>query len=81
MNCLNIKNSWFSFLTFCFFGLNMSCNQEEKTSILEEESLAASSIEFKNEIERVEPMNWWVGFKNTELQLLVKHPNISAAVG
>ena len=79
MNCLNIKNSWFSFLTFCFFGLNMSCNQEEKTSILEEESLAATSIEFKNEIERIEPMNWWVGFKNTELQLLVKHPNISAA--
>ncbi|GAL81135.1 hypothetical protein JCM19274_3879 [Algibacter lectus] len=24
-------------------------------------------------------MHWWVGFKNTELQLLVKHPNISAA--
>jgi glycosidase len=57
----------------------MSCDKEEKTSILDEDSLALSSIEFKNEIERVEPMNWWVGFKNTELQLLAKHPNISEA--
>lgn len=30
-----------------------------------------------NEIERVEPPNWWIGFKNTELQLLIRHPNIS----
>ena len=29
------------------------------------------------EIERVEPKNWWVGLKNTNLQLLVKHPNIA----
>ena len=27
-------------------------------------------------IERIEPSNWWVGFKNDKLQLLVKHPNI-----
>ncbi|MFD0834312.1 glycoside hydrolase family 13 protein [Mariniflexile aquimaris] len=32
------------------------------------------------DIERVEPANWWVGFKNPELQLLVKHPNISGAI-
>ncbi|WP_303317323.1 glycoside hydrolase family 13 protein [Flavivirga abyssicola] len=31
------------------------------------------------DVERVEPPNWWVGFKNSEVQLLVKHPNISAA--
>ena len=31
------------------------------------------------EIERVEPKNWWVGLKNTNLQLLVKHPNIANA--
>ena len=31
----------------------------------------------KHNIERVEPPNWWVGFKNPRLQLLVKHPNIS----
>ncbi|MEN3324395.1 glycoside hydrolase family 13 protein [Mariniflexile soesokkakense] len=33
-----------------------------------------------NDIERIEPSNWWVGFKNSELQLLVKHPNITTAI-
>jgi len=33
----------------------------------------------KNDIERIEPPNWWVGLKNQQLQLLVKHPNISEA--
>ncbi len=31
------------------------------------------------EIERVEPSNWWVGFKNQTLQLLVKDENINTA--
>ena len=30
-------------------------------------------------LERVEPTNWWVGFKNNKLQLLVKEENISNA--
>ena len=34
----------------------------------------------RGDIERVEPPNWWVGFKNSELQLLVKHPDISEAI-
>lgn len=33
-----------------------------------------------NDIERIEPSNWWAGFKNSELQLLVKHPNITTAI-
>ena len=32
-----------------------------------------------NEIQRVEPSNWWVGFKNPKLQLLVKDDTISMA--
>jgi len=32
-----------------------------------------------SEIERVEPSNWWVGFKNKTLQLLVKENYISTA--
>lgn len=32
-----------------------------------------------SDIERVEPPNWWVGFENKNLQLLVKHPNIGSA--
>nr|WP_317195021.1 glycoside hydrolase family 13 protein [Mariniflexile gromovii] len=34
----------------------------------------------RNDIERIEPSNWWVGFKNSELQLLVRHPMISMAI-
>ncbi|MFV0564688.1 MAG: glycoside hydrolase family 13 protein [Flavobacteriaceae bacterium] len=37
------------------------------------------SIPMNAQIERVEPPNWWVGFKNTNLQLLVKGVNISKA--
>jgi glycosidase len=29
-------------------------------------------------VERVEPLNWWVGFKNTSLQILVKGNQIAA---
>ena len=36
------------------------------------------SISASSQIERVEPPNWWVGFKQTDLQLLVKGKDISA---
>ncbi|UKM64353.2 glycoside hydrolase family 13 protein [Flavobacteriaceae bacterium GSB9] len=36
-----------------------------------------ASIEERHDIERIEPSNWWIGFKNKNLQLLVKHPSIS----
>lgn len=29
-------------------------------------------------LERIEPMNWWIGMKNPQLQLLVHGPNIAA---
>ncbi|WP_117879453.1 glycoside hydrolase family 13 protein [Aureibaculum luteum] len=32
------------------------------------------------QIERVEPLNWWVGFENNNLQLLIKGNDISNAV-
>ncbi|GGZ80145.1 alpha-amylase [Algibacter mikhailovii] len=47
-----------------------------ETVTAQEESVG---VDFKDDIERIEPMHWWIGFKNTELQLLVKHPNISQA--
>ncbi|WP_345167192.1 glycoside hydrolase family 13 protein [Algibacter aquimarinus] len=31
----------------------------------------------QNDIQRIEPPNWWIGFKNLSLQLLVHHPQIS----
>ena len=30
-----------------------------------------------SKIERIEPPNWWIGFKNNQLDLLVKGENIS----
>lgn len=30
------------------------------------------------QVNRIEPPNWWTGFKNENLQLLVQHPNIGA---
>ena len=36
------------------------------------------SISASSQIERVEPPNWWVGFKETKLQLLIKGNDISA---
>ncbi len=36
------------------------------------------SISASSQIERVEPPNWWVGFKQNDLQLLVKGKDISA---
>ena len=36
------------------------------------------SIYSFSQIERVEPPNWWIGFEDSNLQLLVKEDNISA---
>ena len=38
------------------------------------------SVNMTAQIERVEPPNWWIGFEDTNLQLLIKDDNISMAV-
>ncbi|WP_334058578.1 glycoside hydrolase family 13 protein [Polaribacter sp. P097] len=56
-----------------FLGLvfMISCNTSE-------DNIKVTPAEVKNQfLNRVEPTNWWVGMKNTKLQLLVHHPNIS----
>uniref|UniRef100_UPI0040472396 alpha-amylase family glycosyl hydrolase n=1 Tax=Mariniflexile sp. TaxID=1979402 RepID=UPI0040472396 len=58
--------------------LYVSCNNRKNQPSLEPQN--SNLMEEYLEIERVEPANWWVGFKNTELQLLVKHPNITNAI-
>ncbi|MFQ3237970.1 MAG: glycosidase [Olleya marilimosa] len=55
-------------------SVSFSCQKEtEKTTTFE------VVTEVKNDIERIEPPHWWTGFNNTQVQLLVKHPNISEA--
>ena len=58
----------------CLVVLSVSC--KENTS--ENSSIEKQQSEFINQsnIERIEPPNWWTGFQNDNLQLLVKHNNI-----
>ncbi|WP_033959989.1 glycoside hydrolase family 13 protein [Psychroserpens jangbogonensis] len=58
----------------CLVVLSVSC--KENTS--ENSSIEKQQSEFINQsnIERIEPPNWWTGFQNDKLQLLVKHNNI-----
>ena len=60
---------------FAFFGFLFltSCQENHINTVAPELS------ETSNDVERVEPPNWWVGFENTQLQLLVNHPNIGRA--
>lgn len=55
-------------------SVSFSC-QKETEKIPTSEDVT----EVKNDIERIEPPHWWTGFNNTQVQLLVKHPNISEA--
>lgn len=55
-----------------------SCKQTAESSS-DTTSKTTEVTEIKNDIERIEPPYWWAGFKNSKLQLLVKHPNISKA--
>ena len=50
--------------------LIFSCKKEEIKTNLSDVSISNTSLE------RVEPTNWWVNFKDTSLQLLVKENNI-----
>ena len=60
------RNIFFS-LTILFF---IACSNVESTKNISEVSISNTTLE------RVEPTNWWIDFKNTSLQLLVKEDNI-----
>ena len=45
------------------------------------EKMSSESFTEYNDIERVEPSNWWVGFENQRLQLLVKDENVCLHCG
>ncbi|MFK7833307.1 MAG: glycoside hydrolase family 13 protein [Winogradskyella sp.] len=61
------------------FLINVSSCKEKSTSEKNVISETETVTEIQNDIERIEPPNWWVDFKNQNLQLLVKHPNIGNA--
>lgn len=52
---------------------------KEKTIDEVEAAISNETVVEANDIEKVEPPHWWVGFKNQKFQLLVKHPNIGSS--
>lgn len=59
-------------LAFIFLSV-LSCSKEKKVQSVSEGVLSNTFLE------RVEPPNWFVGFKDTSLQLLVKEDKIGSA--
>ena len=58
----------------CLIVISVSCKESSSESeVLERHSKLVN----QNDIERIEPSHWWVGFENKTLQLLVHHPRIS----
>ena len=60
---------------YIIFLVFISCN----SGTIENEIKENQSIISNTFLERVEPPNWWIGFKNDTLQLLVKEDNIGNA--
>ena len=70
------KDLW-GLVSFAIISLvTLSCKNEKPTA---QPAPISNTIEMKDDINRIEPPNWWVGFKNQNLQLLVHHPNIGKA--
>nr|WP_321232259.1 glycoside hydrolase family 13 protein [uncultured Psychroserpens sp.] len=63
---------------YLFFSLIIVLSTSCKNNKSSEINVVEQSSEFidKSDIERIEPPNWWIGFKQDTLQLLVKHKNI-----
>ncbi len=59
----------------CLMILSVSC--KEQTSVDINTSDSNSEVINQNDIQRIEPPHWWIGFESEELQLLVHHPEIS----
>ena len=48
-----------------------------KENVQKEDESNQVEVINKNDIERIEPPNWWTGFKSDSLQLLIKHNDIA----
>lgn len=55
---------------------SLSCQKEKPTKQSED---MLKTLDVKEDINRIEPPNWWIDFKNQNLQLLIHHPNIGNA--
>ncbi|QNM86728.1 glycoside hydrolase family 13 protein [Polaribacter pectinis] len=60
-----------NFIIIPFVILFLACNSSTEKKISKEQMPVSNTM-----LERVEPPNWWVNFKDSSLQLLVKENNI-----
>ena len=63
-------------ITAVVVALLVSCNSKESEP---EAKVTPQPLEVSSDISRIEPPNWWVGFENSDFQLMVHHPNIGDA--
>lgn len=63
-------------VSVCLLIFVVSCKEQTQKEV--KPSTAKELTKEINDLERVEPPHWWTGFKNSELQLLVEHPNIGS---
>ncbi len=63
-------------ITISVFVLILVSSCKDKTSEEGKTTVSNESIIEANDVQKVEPPHWWIGFKNQKLQLLVKHSNI-----
>jgi glycosidase len=64
-------------ILFLILFLGWSYKNTSSETVTNDE--VVSDVEIYNDIQRVEPPNWWTGFNSNALQLLVHHDNIGAA--
>jgi len=69
------KNEFFLYVSLVMFFV--SCTETNKPNTDVVKTIVVKEL---FEMERVEPPNWWVDFKNEKLQLLIKSPDITKAV-
>lgn len=69
-------NKLFYICFSCLMVLGVSCKESSSEKIKTEDP--QNIFINKNNIDRVEPPHWWIGFQNENLQLLVKHEGISS---
>lgn len=72
---MNMKNI-IKIVSVCLLIFVTSCKEQTQKEV--KPSTSKELTKEINDLERVEPPHWWTGFKNSELQLLVKHPNIGS---
>ena len=60
-------------LALCIISFFFSCKQDKKSGL---ETKTINSSVSGQQLDCVEPPNWWIGMKNPKLQLLVHDHNI-----